>query len=234
VILISNFVLTVSDGSTIASTEIYGIDKKTYVNIGSGNVFKLAWTTVEEADQYRIMIKRHDPVLNVYYDILDKAIGLVNEFYVDSSLLPALPLQYMLSIYVVAYGKQENIITTSNIVNPYVSKGTGTYVKATPVGYAQPIMKRSLVFVKAPVPTKLPVFTLDENGNEVELFDENDNEISIEATNILVNKDWNIAIESYVKDDSSAWHLSDIRYEVLVDKDGNIITDNTDKPIYTL
>lgn len=233
-ILISNFVLTVSDGSTIASTEIYGSDKKTYVNTGSGNIFKLAWTAIEEADQYRIVIKRHDTVLNVYYDILDKAVGLVNEFYVDSSLLPALPLQYMLSIYVVAYGKQENIITTSNIVNPYVSKGTGTYVKVTPEGYKQPIMKRAIAFVKALVPTILPAFALDENGNEVALFDENDNELSIDATNLLVNADWNIAQEYYVKDANGTWQPGDIRHEILVDKDGYIITDSTDDPIYTL
>ncbi len=155
-ILISNLILSILDGSTISSTEIYGVDKKTYVDIGSGNVFKLTWKTELETnpvftndtvDHYKLVIKRFDPTLNVYYDIFDRNIGLINEFYINSEMLPSVPLQYILSIYVVAYGKQGSAIT-SNIVNPYVCKGSGAYVKVQPEGYAQPIMKRALAFAK--------------------------------------------------------------------------------------
>lgn len=151
-ILISNLILSVEDGSTIASTEIYGADKKTYINIGSGNVFKLSWTTPtltnDTVDRYSLVIKRHDTTLNVYYDILNKNVGLVNEFYVDASLLPAIPLQYMLSIYLVAYNKSGSIVT-SNVVNPYISKGSGTYVKVEDrERYKQPIMKRAIALAK--------------------------------------------------------------------------------------
>ena len=235
---ISTFNLTVSDGSTIASTEIYGTDKKTYINIGSGNVFRLSWETPalnnnDTVDHYNLVIKRHDTTLNVYYDIFDKNIGLVNEFYVDSAILPALPLQYRLSIYIVAYGKQGSIIT-SNVVNPYVSKGTGTYVKVQPEGYKQPVMKRALAFVEAPMTDDIiPAVILDEEGNTIPILDDDGNEIPLTAANILQSSDWNVVLEYYAKD-GSAWQTSDIKYEILVDKDGYSITDNNDEPIYTL
>ena len=155
-ILISNLILSILDGSTIASTEIYGANKKTYINIGSGNVFKLTWKTELETnpvftndivDHYNLVIKRFDPTLSVYYDIFDKNVGLINEFYVNSEMLPSIPLQYILSIYVVAYGKLGNVLT-SNVTNSYVCKGSGAYVKVQPEGYTQPIMKRALAFAK--------------------------------------------------------------------------------------
>lgn len=155
-ILISNIVLEVLDGSTIASTEIYGVDKKTYINIGSGNVFKLRWNTPvltnDFVDHYNLVIKRHDPTLNAYYDIFDKNIGLTNEFFVDSSVLPLAPDQYKLSIYIAASGRYGSVIT-SNIVGPYVSKGGGSYVKIgsdSNATFEQPIMKRALGFVNIP------------------------------------------------------------------------------------
>lgn len=248
-ILISNLTLDISDSirindidttcTAVPATEIYGTDKKTYINIGSGNVFRLYWETPpltnnDAVDRYNLIIKRHDTTLNVYYDIFDKNIGLVNEFYVDSSLLPALPLQYKLSIYIVAYSKNGSVIT-SNIVTPYISKGTGTYVKVQPEGYKQAIWKRTLAFVNAPVTDAIiPAVITDKEGNTVPLLDSEGNEVPLTATNILTSSDWNIALEHYTKDNSDAWQTSDIRYEVLVDKDGYIITDNTNSPIYTL
>lgn len=245
---ISTFNLTVSDRfipddasttcTAVPATDIYGTGKKTYINIGSGNVFRLFWEapalTNDTIDYYKLVIKRHDTTLNAYYDIFDKNIGLVNEFYVDSALLPALPLQYMLSIYVAAYGKRGSIVT-SNIENPYISKGTGTYVKVTPAGYQEAIWKRALAFVEAPATdTIIPAAVLDEYGNTVHLLDNDGNEMPLTAANILSSDDWNVALEYYVKDDKGAWKTSDISYEILVDKDGYIITDNTDMPIYTL
>ncbi len=244
---ISNFSLNVSDKladnktvcTAVPATEIYGTSKKTYINIGSGNVFRLFWDTPdltdEAVDHYNLVIKRQDTTLNVYYDIFDKNIGLVNEFYVDAALLPTIPLQYMLSIYIVAYGKQGSIIT-SNIENPYISKGTGTYVKVQPEGYQQQIMKRALAFVEASVPdTTIPAVILDEDGNAIPLLDRDNNEITLTATNILPSSGWNVALEYYTKVDGT-WPTSDIRYEVLVDEDGDIIYDNSDndEPIYTL
>lgn len=149
-ITISNLVLEVQDGSTIASTEIYGADKKTYINIGSGDVFYLKWNldqlSDDTLDHFNVVIKRYDPTLGVYYNILDKDVGLVLKVLVNSNILPVFPLQYMLSIYVVAYGKQGSVIT-SNVVNPYVCKSSGAYVKVESKDNG-PIMKRALAFAK--------------------------------------------------------------------------------------
>jgi hypothetical protein len=191
VILISNLVLEILDGSTIASTDIYGADKKTYINIGSGNVFKLRWETPvltnDIVDRYNLIIKRYDPTLNVYYDILDKNIEQVNEFYVDSPMLPIAPEQYMLSVYLVAYSKNGSIIT-SNVITPYISAGGGTYVKVTSSG--QPIMKRALGFVKVEQMSKQPTTMLtvpailtDDTGTV--LTDTDDKVLCVEGTRTI-------------------------------------------------
>ncbi len=241
---ISTFNLTVSDRfipndatttcTAVPATDVYGTDKKTYINIGSGNVFRLSWEaptlTNDTVDYYKLVIKRHDTTLNVYYDIFDKNIGLVNEFYVDATLLPALPLQYMLAIYIVAYGKQGSVIT-SNIVNPYISKGTGTYVKVQPEGYTQPIMKRSIAFVNVPtLDEQISAAILDQEGNTVPLYDKSGNVVKPAATRILTSTDWSIMQESYTKGSDGTWHYSDIKYEVLVAKNG----ENKFEPIEVL
>jgi len=166
VIFIASLTLEVLDGSTIASTEIYGANKKTYINIGSGNVFKLQWVTSDIiVDHYDLVIKRHKPEVNVYDVIFDKNIGLVNEFYVDSAILPDFTMPYETSIYLVAYGKQGSVLT-SNVVNPYVCKGCGTYVKVQPDGYEQPIMKRAVALVKTK-PDRITLTTVEEGEASV-------------------------------------------------------------------
>lgn len=234
-ILISNIALDVFDGSTIASTNIYGADKKVYVNIGSGDVFRLKWNaptlTSDTVEYYNLVIKRYDPTLNVYYDILNKNIGLVNEFYVGSSMLPAAPEQYLLHIYIVAYSKKGTAIT-SNIKSPYISKGGGTYVK-TPAGY----MKRALGFVNAVTTQTVEATTLqDVTGEELQILDDTGNPVPLEvqATRLLYSNGWNIMQESKVKGDDNVWHNTDIRYEILLDMAGGIITDSTGQSIYTL
>jgi hypothetical protein len=268
VILISNLVLTVSDGSTIASTEIYGADKKTYINIGSGNVFKLTWKTDPETapvftndtvDYYNLVIKRFDPTLSVYYDIFDKNVGLINEFYVNSEMLPSIPLQYMLSIYVVAYGKGGNVIT-SNVANAYVCKGSGAYVKVTEG--AQQIMKRALAFAKVVtvLKTEEGLKLQDIEGNTLVtigttdgtitveseltdlsgdvLLDPAGNELFANATKLLnTTSGWEVVQESYTRGSDNMWHFNDIRYEMLIATDGKPIEvlvgkDTTGNSIY--
>lgn len=233
-ILISNIVLDVLDGSTIPSTEIYGADKKTYINIGSGNVFRLKWNapalTNDTVDHYDLVIKRYDPTLNVYYNIFEKNIGLVNEFYANSDMLPAAPEQYILHIYVVASGKNGGVVT-SNIVTPYICKGSGTYVK-TGAGY----MKRAIGFVNAPTTSKAVTVLHDITGRELQILDDNGTPILLEAgaTRLLYSDTWNIVQEGSVKGPDGSWHESDIRYEILLDMFGGIITDSSDEPIFVL
>ena len=242
-ILISNLTLSVEDGGTIASTEIYGADKKTYINIGSGNVFRLSWETPilanDTVDYYKLVIKRHDTTLNVYYDIFDKNIGLVNEFYVDSSLLPAIPLQYKLSIYVIAYGKQGSTLT-SNVATPFISKGSGNYKKTEGTNKVPSIWKRALAFTKEPTQGEAPVVILSKEGNTVQLLDNNEVPVQTKATRVLTSTSWSVVQDCYVKNSSGNWQSSDIDYEVLLAlKEGTtdeyeIATDSSGEPIYVL
>ncbi len=219
-ILISNLILTSSaDRSAVPSTEIYGADKKTYINIGSGNVFKLEWELTpvwpnDRIDHFTLIIKRYDPILNTYYDILSENVGLVYNFFVTSSMLPAAPEQYMLSIYVVAHGALGSI-ATSNVISPYVSKGSGTYVNIEYDGYKQPIMKRSVAFVNAPTPVEPEAELIDLTGRN--LFAANVEEpLAAKATKLLVSSDWTIVQDGYTKDTNGNWQPNDIKYEVLV------------------
>lgn len=234
-ILISNLILYIEDGSTIASTDIF--TSHAYVNIGSGNIFKLYWetptSTTDAVDHYSLVIKRHDTTINVYYDIFNKNIGLVNEFYVDSSLLPALPEQYMLSIYLVAYSKQGSILT-SNIINPYVVRGSGTYVKVEEAG-APAIMKRALTLVKMPLSEEPTVIIRDQEGEIAHIFDGEGNVVTPKATRVLKSTNgWALTQGCSIKDADGNWRANDIRYEVLVDNTGSIVTDNTGWPVYVL
>lgn len=216
-ISISNLFLEAYEDTTSIATEIYGADKKAYINIGSGNVFKLDWDLDaaipnDTVDHFNLVIKRYDPTLNVYYDIFNKNVGLVYSFFVKSDLLPVAPAQYMLSIYVVAYGKYGSVIT-SNIINPYVCKGSSTYVKAEYPGYKQPIMKRAVAFVNAP--TQTDDILLDRKG--LKLFAKDINEpLAAETTTLLSSDSWNIVQESFTKGADNEWHTSYTDYEILV------------------
>lgn len=148
-------------------------------------------------------------------------------------MLPALPAQYKLAIYVVAYGKQGSTIT-SNVVNPYVSKGAGTYVKVTPTGYSVPIMKRALAIANAPTPDALTAVILDKEGNPAQLLDNDANTIQPVVASVLSSDTWSVMQEGYAKDADGTWKANDIKFEILVDLAGGIITDNTNLPIYVL
>lgn len=245
-ILISNIVLEVLDGSTIASTEIYGADKKTYINTGSGNVFKLKWTTPvlinDFIDHYDLVIKRHDPTLNIYYDIFNKNIGLVNEFFVESTVLPLVPDQYKLSIYLEALSKYGSVIT-SNIVSPYISKGCGTYVKVESdrnVAFEQPIMKRALGFVNVPrvmasvMATEIKLADIDG----ILLADINDKVLSCYGTVATETRLADINDKLLTDIDSRALYLTQSTaapvgaITKLADINGNVLTDIDDNVLY--
>jgi hypothetical protein len=249
VILISNLTLNILESTTIASTEIYGTDKKTYINIGSGNVFNLQWSipvfTNDTVDYYSLVIKRYDPTTNIYFNIFDSNVGEINHFAVNANMLPLAPEQYLLSIYVVAYGKYGST-ATSNIVTPYVRRASGTYVK-TDADY----MKRALGFVYIPDEyasasrSAVEEFILiDSEGNT--LIDENGAILTILSpialfglsTKSLISSDglalfaksattllkstsnWELVKEGYAKSDNGEWHTNDIKYEALAASDG--------------
>lgn len=216
---ISNLFLEAYEDTTSMATEIYGADKKTYINTGSGNVFKLEWGLTaaipnDTVDHYNLVIKRYDPVINVYYDIFNNNIGLVHSFFVKSTILPQAPEQYMLSIYVVAYGKHGSVVT-SNIINPYVSMGSGTYVKVESANDKPPIMKRAIAFVNVPTPAE-SVAALQELNGRALFAKDTDEPLVAEATKLLSSDSWNIAQKGYTKGANNEWYTNDIAFEVLV------------------
>ena len=250
-ISIASLNLTVSDGSTVASTDIYN-EGKTYINIGSGSVFTLEWyppefTNDDEfVDHYNLVIKRYDEAVNLYHDIFDKNVGIplytyldkdgkeikVNKFYVTSSILPVAPLQYRLSIYVIAYGNKGGIIT-SNIVSPYISKGAGAYVKAQ-----SDLMKRAIAFVNAPISTNDTFVLVDRDRVPLAAADTSKIPLEVKAARVLTpNNSWNIVQDIYIRN-NDAWQDNDIKYEVLLALSNNgqyePVTDSNGELIYIL
>ena len=84
----SNFNIEISDGGTVPSIDYLAY--KTYVDIGSGNVFKVFWDTPSAAnnlvDSYCINIQVFDRSAEEYVLLHKANIGNVNEFYIRSSL----------------------------------------------------------------------------------------------------------------------------------------------------
>lgn len=227
--------LSISDGGTVTSTNVYS--SKSYIDIGSGNVFKLFWNTpmdTSEIDYYYLSVRRYDASTGTYYNIFTNNIGNVNEFYVSSTLLsPITQTQYQLSIYVIAKSKKgATYDITSNVVTTYVTEGCGSYVKVFD-GYKQPIMKRAVAFAKVNV-AKRDEAVLAENYGRA-LVDANGRTLYAATSTILEStNDWNVMQGSYSKDSTGTWKRNDIQYEVLVDQYGEIITDTHGDPIYIL
>ena len=227
--------LSISDGGTITSTDIY--NAKSYIDIGSGNVFKLSWNTpmpASEIDYYYLSIRRYNASTGTYTTIISSNIGNVNEFYVESSLLSTITqTQYQLTMYVIAKSKKGTTYDiTSNVVTTYVTEGCGSYVKVFD-GYKQPIMKRAVAFAKVNT-AKSDEAVLAENYGRA-LVDVNGRTLYAATATILEStNDWNVMQESYSKDSTGTWKRNDIQYEVLVDQYGEIITDTHGDPIYIL
>ena len=251
----SNFTITLSDGGTVPS--IGYLSNKTYVNIGSGNVLKVSWNTPTAAnntvDSYKIYILKYDFISASYKSLYTSNIGNVNEFYLKSSLFDSVPQSFVpLHVYVEAiskYGTAYNCI--SNIEAVDVSKGCGAYTRVKD-GYAQPIMKRTLAF------TKLDYLALTtEDGTTVTGSDGN-----ILYTKVSSVQDdttgWTLLQEFYSKGPqkvalrdvdgtalmdsnekalyalAAAWEQSDLQYEILLDANGEIVTDLNDDQVYVL
>ena len=227
--------LSISDGGTVTSTNVYS--SKSYIDIGSGNVFKLFWNTpmdTSEIDYYYLSVRRYDASTGTYYNIFTNNIGNVNEFYVSSTLLsPITQTQYQLSIYVIAKSKKgATYDITSNVVTTYVTEGCGSYVKVAE-GYKQPIMKRAIAFAKVDTAKSNEAVLAGSSGRA--LVDVNGRTLYAVTSNTLESiNNWSVMQESFSKDSTGTWKRNNIQYEVLVDQNGEIITDMNDDPIYIL
>lgn len=240
----SDFIVNISDGNTVPSTNIFG--DKVYIDIGSGNVLKLNWETpissTNEISYYSIYISSYDPTTENNYTIYNSNIGIVNEFYVNSSILAEESRNiYPLNITLTAHSKYGDAFNCySNTISTYIYKGCGIYVKVEE-GYTQPIMKRAIALVnlaeqETPSLLERNVQLTDLNGQL--LTDINSRplyaKILEQNTNSEKSADWNIMQEFYFKIIDESWQQSDISYEILTDENGEIITDLNNEPIYTL
>lgn len=232
--------LAALDGNTVPSTDIFGY--KTYIDIGSGTVLKLAWDTPlatnNRVDYYMLSIETYSSSGDTTYSVFNENIGNVNEFYINSSLISQIDQsRYQLKISLTAHSIYGS--TYSNISNPvivYIQKGCGFYIKVRE-GYTQPIMKRAIAFAQVPgqIPTVSYKALADVHGRL--LTDSNGRQLYVKVSNQSRSIDgysWNIMQDFYTKDTEGLWELSDIRYEVLTDEQGEIITDINNEPIYTL
>lgn len=227
----SNLTITVADGGTVPSLDY--LPEKTYVDIGSGNILKVSWNTPTATDNivdsYKLYILAYDSTNVSYKNFYVANVGCINEFYVPASLFESLQQAFIpIRIYVEAisrYGAAYNGLSNTASVN--VSRGCGIYTSVE-AGYKSPIMKRSLAF------TKLAY---------VKLFDSNGKLVTDSAGNVVYGKasssqdsstGWALMQEFHAKDTSGKWHENDLKFEVLTDASGEVITDVNNETIYVL
>jgi hypothetical protein len=221
----------ITDGTTVPSIELY--NERTYVDIDSGNVLNVAWDTPTAAnnivDSYTISLSKYNPDTGAYVLLYKNNIGNVNSFSVNANHLAAAELaQYTLQISLVAHSKYGQVYdSAAGTVNVQICKGSGTYLKVEH-GYPQPIMKRALAFAKLEyLPLK------DASGKA--LTDATGKILYAKtARTQATTAGWTLVQEAFAKDSDQMWHDSDVQYEVLVDADGEIISDLYNNDIYTL
>lgn len=227
----SNLSINISDGGTVPSLDY--LSSKTYINIGSGNVLKVSWNTPtalnNTVDTYIVHVLGYSNESNGYKPLYTTDVGNVNEFYLNSSVLNSVQQTFLpLHIYVEAiskYGPQYNGLSNTEVI--YVCRGTGTYVKVEE-GYAQPIMKRAVAFTKLSY-NKL----VDSSGVIITGIDGTAMGTKVSDFQDIATG-WTLMQEFYSKDVHDTWHLNDLSYEVLMDENGEIITDANDDTIYVL
>ena len=227
----SNLVINISDGETVPSLDY--LANKTYVNIGSGNILKVSWNTPvatnNAVDSFKIYILYYNAANASYSILYAENVGNVNEFYLKSSLFDSMTQAFIqLQIYVEAisrYGTTYNGISNASFVD--VCRGHGTYINVD-AGNGEAVMRRSLAF------SKLNYLALaDDETRQLATID--GEPLYVKLSNAQDDSTgWTLMQEAYAKDKSGNWQVSDIRYEVLTDANGGVITDQNDDVIYVL
>lgn len=220
----SNLTMTISDGGTVPSTDLSG--KKTYINIGSGNVLKVSWNTPtateNKVDSYVIHVLIYDLAIAGYKYLVKQNVGNVNEYYLKASSFNNLDY-CQLRIYVEAvsaYGATYNGVSNTKSID--VSRGCGVYTKV------EDVMKRTVAFAKLDY-----VALADADGKII--TDTEENAIYLKATSAQDSETgWAVMQEFSSKDANNNWNKSDISYEALTDSNGEIVTDVNNSPIYIL
>jgi GTP pyrophosphokinase len=127
-------------------------------------------------------------------------------------MLPSAPEQYMLSIYVVAHGTYGSI-ATSNVISPYVSKGSGIVVHHRNCKNAKIFQQERLIDLSwaSNIDRKYPVSIKIYAMTNINLLVEIMNTISLSNMNLLaVNAVNNNNLETVVKLKVLAKDLSEL------------------------
>jgi hypothetical protein len=223
--------IAASEGNTVPSTDILGY--KAYVDIGSGTVLRLFWPTPVASgnivDSYTLNITTCDTSDGSLKTLLNTNIGKVNEYYINSELLDSITKATLqLSIKLTANSAKGSVYSgTSSVLTVNIARGCGTYIEVTST-YPQPIMKRAIAF------SKLDYKALTDSQGQV-LQDSEGKTLYVKMSRAQASEsEWTLMQEFNSKNAGNVWKTSDIRYEVLTDSSGELITDVNNHPIYVL
>jgi hypothetical protein len=260
----SNLTITISDGGTVPSLDYLSNKTYVDIGSGNilKISWNTPTATNNAVDNYVVNILKYDTATASYQPFYKANVGNVNEFYVKSSLFSSVQQSFSkLHIYVDVISKYGTAYNgTSNIELVSVSKGCGTYVRVEE-GYTQPIMKRAIAFAKVdgkPIVANNGEPFIGSDGKTLyaavssvqdaetgwTLMQESyiasitDAAAEAEAEAVLVDANGLQLVDANELElcavHTSPWQLSDIRYEVLTDANGEIITDINDKNVYVL
>ena len=202
--------ITVANAGTVPTTNING--EEAFLNIGTGDVLKISWpkpvASNNEVSSYYIEIypSENDP----YYT--EGANGYFNYEYggnVNEVYIPAAELN--------PGGPGIHKFT----IYFYVNSKFGSYYSANDSDFVEYTFVNNChgAYIKLdrehgypqPVMRRAVAFVKDQASGE-----------------------WKLCQGAFHKDPADEWKTGDISYEVLMDQNGEIITDSSNKPIYTL
>jgi hypothetical protein len=222
----SPLVVEASDGGTVPSVTLDNI--KTYMDIGSGEVLKLIWNRPtginNEFTTTYVQLGYMDSSgsISSLSPLFTRNVGDITEFVVDSDMLSTVPLDnYILVANLRAeskYGSAYSAVSDTLYIN--VKKACGVYIKVSE-DYSEPIMKRAVALARI-------------SENAYGLLQDNQSITLADSTGALLackHSVWTV-MQKFYKKDNKNWKLNDISYEVLVDSNGEIITDINNEAIY--
>ena len=185
--------------------------------------------TFKDEGVFKRLLEAYDKVSGVSKQAYKAAIGKVNEFYITSNMLAGINFDhYQLNIYLTVNSKYGASHGSTTGITAQISKGCGTYIKAADPESNIQLMKRSIALNKL----SYKVLT-DAEGKALK----NDDGSFIYVKSSTGQDDttgWALMQDFYVKDANNNWQSSDIRYEVLLDENGEVIYDINNSEIYML
>ena len=199
---------TISNFGTVTVTVEDGAAPKwgnNIMHIGTGTVATLSWPTP---------VATGNEVSSYYLDVYDanelnvisKNIGLVNKYHIDATDLPRPSTKGTMYFSLKAISKYTD--SYNNFDGTISSRTLNMY----PAGGMYWKIKKG------------------ESGYQQDVMKR-----AVAFIKEPANGEWKVCQGAFYKDQASGtWKVSDISYEVLMDQNGEIITDSFNEPIYTL